>query len=107
MEKSVFSLSLSLSLSFHAHYKYFLQIEVILVHVQVLQALVSKVNRVTSNTERLQFLGLETESQVIKNWTQSVTRFTEEGSNVLVTAARDFAISLAHIYTGLSVKLFL
>lgn len=60
----------------------------------------SKVNRVTCNQEKLQFLGLEAEAELIKNWTKSVTLFSEEGRNVIVTAARDFAISLGQIYTG-------
>uniref|UniRef100_A0A1X7UCA5 Ubiquitin-like domain-containing protein n=1 Tax=Amphimedon queenslandica TaxID=400682 RepID=A0A1X7UCA5_AMPQE len=67
---------------------------------EVLEALVSKVDRVTCNQEKLQFLGLEAEAELIKNWTQSVTQFSEEGGNVIVTAARDFAISLGQVYTG-------
>lgn len=58
------------------------------------------VTALTANKERLQFLGLEYEAETIKNWTEAVTQFTYNSKDILMAAARDYAISLAHIYIG-------
>ena len=51
--------------------------------------------------DRIQHLQLEIEAHTINEWMDSVVNFiTREDPNIITTAARDIAFSLANIYIG-------
>ena len=76
--------------------------------MQSLEALAAFVRIQTRTKDRISFLGLETEAQTISRWIDFVTSFYKEAdsSMQLVNAARDFAMSLAQLYTGQRSLLF-
>lgn len=75
-----------------------------IVFPQALQAVVHRVKSIIGERDRIQFLGLESEARTVSEWLEAVTNFikqTENDHNVMTTASRDFAFSLAYIYTGM------
>ena len=51
--------------------------------------------------DRIQYLELETEAHTINEWMDSIVKFiTREDPNIIMTAARDIAFTLANIYIG-------
>ena len=74
-------------------------------HTKALSSVVDAVkSRLSSNAHQLGQLGLEPQAELLQRQLDSVTAFGLEAAQddpaVLQSAARDFAFSLAHIFTG-------
>lgn len=61
-------------------------------------------SRLSSHTHQLSQLGLEPQAELLQHQLDSITAFghraAQDDPSVLQNAARDFAFSLAHIFTG-------
>ena len=72
---------------------------------QALLAMSHRTKSIVGEKDRIQFLGLEPEAHTISQWLDAVTDFIGEigaDHDVVMTASRDFAFTLAYIYAGIT-----